>query len=51
VNILNPQGENCFSRLLKIGEKIDISNFPSGTYIFQIESKEEGSISRKIVRI
>ncbi|MES2587429.1 MAG: M1 family aminopeptidase [Bacteroidota bacterium] len=50
VKIIDPNGKNCFTKQVKTGEKINISDFQSGLYLFQIESENGKQITRKIVR-
>ena len=50
VKIIDPTGKLCFSGKVKTGEKINISEFQSGLYMFQIESENGEQITRKILR-
>jgi aminopeptidase N len=50
VKIIDPTGKLCFKRKVKTGEKINISEFQSGLYMFQIESENGVQITRKILR-
>ncbi len=50
LKIIDPTGKLCFSRKVKTGEKINISEFQSGLFMFQIESENGEQITRKIMR-
>lgn len=50
VKIIDPTGKLCFSRKVKTGEKINVSEFQSGLYLFQIESENGEQVTRKILR-
>lgn len=50
VKIIDPTGKLCFVRKVKTGEKINISEFQSGLYMFQIESENGEQVTRKILR-
>lgn len=51
VKIIDPTGKLCFSRKkVKTGEKINVSEFQSGLYMFQIESEDGEQVTRKILR-
>ncbi len=50
VKIIDTKGKLCFEKQLKTGDKINVSEFQSGLYLFQIESQNGNQISRKIVR-
>ena len=50
LKITDTSGKLCFSKSIKAGDKIDVSEFHSGLYMFQIESENGEQITRKIVR-
>ena len=50
IKIIDTKGKLCFEKQLKTGDKINVSEFQSGLYLFQIESQNGNQISRKIVR-
>lgn len=50
VKIIDPTGKLCFLRKVKAGEKINVAEFQSGLYLFQIESENGEQVTRKILR-
>ena len=50
VKIIDPSGKLCFSRKVKTAEKINVSEFQAGLYMFQIENEDGEQITRKIMR-
>lgn len=50
VKIIDPTGKLCFLRKVKTGEKINVAEFQSGLYLFQIESENGEQVTRKILR-
>lgn len=50
LKIIDPKGNLCFEKSVKTGDKIDISAFNSGLYLFQFTSQNGEFVSRKIIR-
>jgi aminopeptidase N len=50
LKVLDTKGKICFEKSVKSFEKIDVSNFDSGLYLFQFTSPSGDLISRKIIR-
>jgi aminopeptidase N len=50
LSILDSKGKLCFSKSLVSGEKVNVSQFNAGLYLFQFVSDKGEIISRKIIR-